>query len=204
VAAVMEVSVFTCIQLAVFADVVVRAWVGPGYEDQMGVIRLVLLAIPPYLFFVALRSTIDAATVKPLNTANVLVSLAVYLGLIAGCILMLPVQSLLLGIAGSLLGSQILLALLTARTFRKFYGVSIPWRRLGPSFAAALVLGAAAFALRWLQHGSVPLVEAILVEAVLTAIYVAALARMGSGWVAYTWNVGVCRRVDWPTNAARL
>jgi O-antigen/teichoic acid export membrane protein len=204
VAAVMEVSVFTCIQLAVFADVVVRAWVGPGYEDQMGVIRLVLLAIPPYLFFVGLRSTIDAATVKPFNTANVLISLAVYLGLIAGWIVMFPVQSLLMGIAASLLSSQILLALLTARTFRRFYGLGIPWRRLRPSFVAALVLGAAAYAFRRLQSGPISLVEAILTEAALAAIYLVALAKLGSGWVAYTWNVGVCRRIDWPTTAARL
>lgn len=204
VAAVMEVSVFTCIQLAVFADVVVLAWVGPGYEDQMGVIRLILFAIPPYLFFVALRSTIDAATVKPFNTANVLISLVVYLGLIAGSIMILPGQSLLLGIAGSLLGSQILLALLTARTFRRFYGLGIPWRKLGPSFVTALVLGAAAFALRWLQSGPIQLLEVVLVEAVLTSIYLAALAKLGSGWVAYTWNVGVRRRVDWTPNVERL
>ncbi len=204
VAAVMEVSVFTCIQLAVFADVVVRAWVGPGYEDQMGVIRLVLLAIPPYLFFVALRSTIDAATVKPFNTANVLISLVVYLGLITGSIMILPGRLLLLGIAGSLLGSQILLALLTARTFHRFYGLGIPWRRLGPSFVTALVLGVAAFAFRWLQSGRIPLLEAVLVEAVLTSIYLAALAKLGSAWVAYTWNVGVRRRADWTPNVERL
>ena len=204
VVAVMEVSVFTCIQLAVFADVVVRAWVGPGFEDQMSVIRLVLLAIPPYLFFVALRSTIDAATVKPFNTANVLISLGVYLGLIAGWVMILHGQYLLLCIAGSLLGSQILLAALTARTFRRFYAVGIPWRKLGPSFVIAFVLGAVAITLRGLQSGPVPLLEVILVEAVLISIYLALLVKLGSRWVAYTWNVGICRRGDWPTNAEGL
>jgi len=200
VSAVMEVSVFTCIQLAVFADVVVRAWVGPGFQNEMDVIRIVLLAIPPYLFFVALRSTIDAATIKPYNTANVLISLTAYLGLIGAWMALFPRYSLLLGIAGSLLGSQILLSVLTARTFRRFYGLGIPWRRLAPSFAAAVALGVAAFAFRELWSGPVPLPQAILAELLFTGVYLALLAKLGSGWIAYTWNVGVMRREHWQMN----
>jgi len=201
--AVMEVSIFTCIQLAVFADIVVRGWVGPAYLNQMGVIRLVLLAIPPYLFFVALRSPIDAASVKPFNTANVLISLTAFLGLIAAWMTLFPGHSMLVGIAGALLSSQILLALLTARTFRKFYGLAIPWRSLGPSLAAAVALGAVAFAYHQLRSDPIPLFEAMLVETALTLIYLLALAKRGSGWIAYTLNVGFRRRASWPTPAAR-
>ena len=201
VTGVMELSVFACIQLAIFADVVVRAWVGPGFEGQMGVIRMVLLAIPPYLFFVTLRSTIDAVSVKPLNTANVMIGLAAYLGLIVACIKLFSAQSLLMGIAGSLLASQLLLATLTARTFRRFYGFGIPWRKLMPSFAAALGLGAVASGFRAWQNGALPVIEAAAVEAVLAVVYLALLARLGSGWISYTWNVGVLRRPDWPVPA---
>jgi hypothetical protein len=201
VAGVMELSVFTCIQLAIFADVVVRAWVGPGFLNEMGVIRVVLLAIPPYLFFAALRSTIDAATIKPYNTANVMASLTVYVALIVAWIKFFPGHSLLAGIAWSLLTSQILLALLTARTFRRFYGVGVPWRKLGPSFVTAVVLGVAALVFRAWQHGPVPVLQAALAEAALAAIYLFVLARLGSGWLSYAWNVGVCRRADWTVPA---
>lgn len=201
VSAVMEISVFACIQLAIFADVVVRVWVGPGYESQMTVIRLVLLAIPFYLFFVALRSTIDAVTVKALNTVNVMASLAVYVALIALWIAFLPRPSLLVGVAVSLLASQMLLALLTARTFRRLYRLGIPWRQLMPSFATALLLGGAAYGLRAWQSGTFPVFEAAIVEAVLTAVYFAVLARRGSAWLAYAWNVGIMRRADWPASA---
>lgn len=202
-AGVMEISLFACIQLAIFADVVVRAWVGPGFEDHMGVIRLVLLAIPFYLFFMTLRSTIDAATVKALNTVNVLVSLVVYVGLIFLWIAVFSTESLLTGIAASLLVSQMLLAVLTARTFRRFYGLGIPWRRLAPSFAAALALGGVAYALRVWQGGATPVLEALAVEALLGAVYVAFLARLGSGWLAYTWHVGVLRHASWAVPAER-
>lgn len=203
VVGILEVSAFTCMQLVVFADVVVRAWVGPGFESQMDVIRLVLLAIPFYLFYVGLRSTIDAATVKPLNTLNVLMSLGVYLALIAGWITCFHGRSLLVGVAGSLLASEILLSLLTAHTFRKFYGLDIPWRRLGPSFAAAVLLGGAAFALREFMSAPISLPIAALAEVVFAALYVAVLAKRRSGWIVYTWNVGVLRREDWPVSAAR-
>jgi O-antigen/teichoic acid export membrane protein len=200
VVAVMEVSVLTCIQLAIFADVIVRVWVGPAFANEMGVIRMVLMAIPPYLFFVALRSTIDAATVKPANTTNVLVSLSVCLGLIGSWIALFHAHSLLVAIAGSLLASQVLLAILTARTFRRFYGLAIPWRRLMPSFAVAFVLGTVAFALHWLHSGPVPAIEAIGAELTLTTIYLVVLGKRGSDWISYMWNVGVRRRADWPAN----
>lgn len=198
VVAVTELSVFSCIQLAIFADVVVRAWVGPRFGDQMGVIRTVLLAIPFYLFFMTLRSTIDAATVKALNTANVLISLAVYVGLIAICIWIFSTRSLLMSIAVSLLISQVLLAALTARTFRRFYHIGIPWRQITPSLSAALALGGVALAFRAWQSGPLPMVEAAGVECVLAAVYVAVLARLGSGWLAYTWRVGVRGDANWP------
>lgn len=197
IAAIMETAVFACLQLLVFAGVVVRAWVGPGFQNRMDVIRLELVGIPAYLFFIALRSTIDAASVKAYNTGNILITLAVYAVLIGGMIVLLPGDHLLVGIAGSLLTAQLLLAVLTARTFRKLYGVGIPWRRLGPSLVAAVTLGAAALAFRILAGAQVPLLAAILVETVLTSLYLAFLARRKSGWLIYMWNVGVRRRADW-------
>lgn len=197
VAGVIELSVFASFQLAVFADVVVRTWVGPGFDAEMGVIRLVLLAIPPYLFFMTLRSTIDAATVKPYNTANVVSSLAAYVGLILVWIRFLSGHSLLFGVATSLFASQLLLALLTARTFRRFYGLGIPWRRLGPSSLAAFALGGAAFAFRWWRSGPMPSIEALGVEIAFIAIYLGVLAYLGSGWLIYAWHVGIRRRTNW-------
>ena len=201
--AVTEASVFTCIQLAIFADVLVRAWVGPQFLTQMGVIRIVLLAIPPYLFYVALRSTIDAVTVKPYNTANVLASLAVYVILIEAWTRSPFGGSLLAGIAGSLLVSQILLGLLTVRTFRRFYGIGVPWRDLAPSFACAAVLGACALALRAFVGENVPLTFVIAAELLFTAAYLVVLAKRGSGWVLYLWNIGIRRCTEWPEKAVQ-
>lgn len=192
-AGVVELSVFACFQLAVFADVIVRAWVGPGFEDQMNVVRLVLLTVPPYLFFMVLRSTIDAVSVKPYNTANVMISLATYVGLIVLYIRIMPSESLLTGIAASLLVSQSLLALLTARTFRHFYGLSIPWRQLAPSLLIAAALGGAALGLRQWQSGPMPVAEALGAECAMIGLYFAALTRLRSSWLSYSWRAVTLR-----------
>lgn len=203
VVGILEISVFASVQLVIYADVVVRAWVGREFDKDMNVIRVIMFAIPFYLFFVALRSTIDAATVKPLNTANVLISLGFYGGLILGWKTVFPDYSLLMGIAGSLLLSLMLLALLTAHTFRKYFGLGIPWRRLAPSFAVAAVLGAAALGIERMAAGPVSLWTAALEEALFMAVYVAILAWRRSGWIVYIWNVGICRHENWPVSAAR-
>jgi O-antigen/teichoic acid export membrane protein len=195
-AAVVELSVFSCIQIVIFVDVVLHMWVGPGYLGNLGVIRLVLLSIPSYLFYMTLRSTIDAVTIKACNTANVCSSLLVYFVLIAACIAFFPSQYLLFGIAGSLLCAQVLLGFLTARTFRRLYGLSIPWARLAPSLLIALALGGGAYALRLYSAFSSPWVM-VPFEFGLTAFYLAVLAKRGSGWISYAWNAGFRGQTSW-------
>jgi O-antigen/teichoic acid export membrane protein len=195
--AVVELSVFTCIQLMVYVDVILHMWVGPAYLGNIGVIRLVLLAIPSYLFYMALRSTIDAITVKPCNSANVSISLAVYFLLIAAWIYFTPGWSVLTGIAISLLGAQVLLGFMTARTLHGLYAVGVPWRSVVPSICIALGLGALAYIFRSLCSASASPVVMILFELGVVAIYLAILAKRGSKWIAYTWNVGILGRTRW-------
>jgi len=195
--AVPELSVFVCAQLIVFADVVVRIWVGPQFLQDIDVIRLLALAVPPYLFYMALRSTIDAATVKPLNAGNVLVGLMTYFALVGGSVKLLPVKFVLLGIAGSLFVTLVVLAVLTVRTFRRLYGVSLPWGRTAPSLIAAIVLGAVAFVCRWLHNSPITAVQLVLLELGLSFAYLAILAMLGSGWLQYVWNAGLRGRIGW-------
>ena len=191
VVSVLELSVFACIQLIVFADVAVRAWVGSRYLDQMLVIRLLLVAIPPYLFYMALRSTIDAASVKPLNAWNVLLALTIYLLLIGASVKFLPREFLLTGIAGSLFIALIVLGSMTLRTFRNLYGVRMPWDQSAPSLLAALGLGAVGFAFRTFQSSPMHPAQVVLLEGGLSSAYLAFLAAVGSNWLRYTWNMGV-------------
>lgn len=185
VGAVLDISIFAAVQLAIFADVLIRAWVGTRYLDALTVTRLLLLAVPPYLLFIALRSCIDAATVKACNTTNVLISLVVFALLTVATIKMLPLNDLLNGLALSLVAALVVLGFLSARTFRQLYGVSVPLKQYGTSLALGLLLGAFSYGFRQLvsfQHGYL---VAALFEIAIIAAFLRILTKLKSPWLRF-------------------
>ncbi len=188
VRAVLDISVFASLQLVVFTDVLVRLWVGPSFRPAIPIIRLMLLAIPPYLFYMALRSSIDAVTVKPRNAGNVIVALAIYLALIAASVKTLTGSFLLEGIAAGLVAALTVLGVLTARTFRDLYNLSVPWGKCASSMAAAVGLGAVSFAFRWIQPDHHESLVTLLWELLVGGLYVGVLTRLGSPWLGFVWD----------------
>ncbi|MBZ5513936.1 MAG: lipopolysaccharide biosynthesis protein [Acidobacteriia bacterium] len=187
--ATLDLSVFATLQLVVFADPLVRLWVGSKFVEAIPVVRLLTLAVPPYLFYMALRSSIDAISVKPLNTGNVLVAIVIYLGLTAVTLKFLPVHSLLEGIAGSLVVALVALGILTARTFKELYELSIPWRRCGPSLLAAFALGVASLLFRWILGFHESPVLAVSFGLVVSGVFVGLLMKLGSPWLGFVWKM---------------
>jgi hypothetical protein len=194
----LDISVFASLQLVVFADVLVRVWVGPRFLPGISVIRLLILAIPPYLFYMALRSSIDAVTVKPRNAGNVMVALVIYLALTAATLKALPARFLLEGIAGSLVVALCVLGMLTARTFRDLYDLSVPWRKCAPSLLAGALLGAASFAFRRIQPDAHEGAVTFLWELLVSGLFLVALGRLGSPWLGFVWEKAFPgRRLAW-------
>ena len=74
--AAIDISVFLSFQILVFVDTLVRVWIGPSATNDMAVIRLVLIGVPFYLFYTALRSVIDAGSIRPRNAVNTIASLS--------------------------------------------------------------------------------------------------------------------------------
>lgn len=190
-AAVPELSVFVCVQLLVFADVAVRTWVGPKFLGDLLIIRLLILAIPPYLFYVMLRSTIDAVHVTPYNARNVLIGLGIYVSLLAGTVVLLPTGQLLEAIAASLLLSVTALGILTGRTFCRLYELQIPWRQSAPAIGAALALGVVAWLFRLVQGPTINPLTVLALEVGLGLVYLATLKYTGSTWIRYVWDMAV-------------
>ena len=87
IGAVLQCSIFICFQLIIFTDVIIKYWLGSEFLDAVLVMRIIFLSIIFYVFYIAMRSILDAAKVKPLNTINLSVSLGVFL--IIGAILLL-------------------------------------------------------------------------------------------------------------------
>lgn len=72
-------TLFTLVGNLVFlftADFLVPAYLGPGHEDAIWIMRVVSLGAVPYASYVVVRSAIDAATHKAINTRNAAIAAA--------------------------------------------------------------------------------------------------------------------------------
>jgi len=190
----LALSVFASLQLAVFADFIVRIWVGPRFLEGVFIIRLLLLAIPPYVFYVAMRSSIDAASAKPYNAGNVIVALAAYIGLAFLAVKVLPTNLALNGIALSFLGAVLSLGALTARSVRQLYNLPIPWTRCASSIFVGIPLGVAGALFRWALSFRTGPVEVVVFELAMSALFLGVLIRLDPPWLGYVWKIVLAGR----------
>lgn len=183
VGGVLELSLFVCLQAVVFTDVIVRAWVGVAYLSAAGVIRVTLLSIPFYLFFIAIRSANDAASVVAHNAHNGYIALAVFLGLDGAAVLLVPRSYLLVSIAGALVVANAVLAWRTAGVARELLDLRIPWRRCAPPLSLAMMLGLASYLIRRETQFDFGLGAAILLGFAMSAAFLLIAPHLGSTWL---------------------
>jgi O-antigen/teichoic acid export membrane protein len=193
-AAVVELSAFITIQAAIFSGVLVRIWVGHTFSAHSLVIRLVILATPFYLTNMALRSAIDAGSVKAYDARNSVCSLIAFLALARLEAIVLPTRLMLEGIAAAFLLAMIVLAWLTERTVRQLYDVGVPWRRSAPSIAISLVLGGIVLLAHWSSGFRTGAVELIILEITVSLAFVGALILRESSWLQYLWHTALPRK----------
>jgi len=188
-AGIIELSVFVSLQLVVFADVLIRVWVGKEYLTGIAVIQITLLSIPFYLFFVALRSAIDAVSVIAYNAHNGYVALAVFLALSGLAVGLAPRSLLLHSIAGSLMVANAVLAWRTSSVAGKLLNLRIPWRECMLPTLSAIVLGMVAyFVHRRLGVQAGPL-SVVLVELVMGVVFLGLTQVLGSTWLSYFYKL---------------
>lgn len=122
--AVIQCSIFLCIQLIIFADIIIKYWLGTEFLNAVPVMRIIFLSTVFYFFYVAIRSVLDAAKVKPLNTINVFISLGVFLG-IAGTLLLVNILSPIISLSIAFTSGFICLGFLSYVSVRKIYPENI-------------------------------------------------------------------------------
>ncbi len=185
----LALSVFASLQLAVFADFIVRMWVGPKFLDGVFIIRLLLLAIPPYVFYVAMRSSIDAASATPYNAGNVMAALAAYIALAFLAVKVLPINLALSGVALSFVGAVLSLGALTARSVRQLYNLPIPWTRCASSIIVGISLGVAGVLFRWALGFRTSLIEVVVFELVMSFLFLGVLVKLDPPWLRFVWKI---------------
>jgi O-antigen/teichoic acid export membrane protein len=184
VAAVLHLGLFAVLQGLLWADEIVLGLLGPRYREAIPILRLLLIALMPYLTYVVLRSILDAVEDKAINTFNLLVSLGVCLGAsVVAVYAGLGARGLAIGtVAGFLaLGATTLHYLVRTYPF--------PWRSLRvPEIlvlsVASLLLGIPAkLGLESACEGAVLLVGAAVVVTIISVLYLGALWWLGVDWL---------------------
>jgi O-antigen/teichoic acid export membrane protein len=191
----VEISFFICVQAVVFADVVIRVWVGPRYLSEMLLIRILLAAVPFYLLHTALRCVIDAASVTAYNTRNILVTCAVFMVVMFGEIRIVPAAHLLDSIAAAFLFGLGVLGWLTVKSLKHLYDVRFSWRSSAPSFVFASLLGVASFAFRRAEHFHTTGLEFITLQVMASLLLLGFLSLRGSSWLGFLREAFLQRQV---------
>jgi O-antigen/teichoic acid export membrane protein len=186
---ILELSVFICVQVVVFAGVLIRAWMGPEYVGGTEVIQITLLSVPFFLSFVAIRSAVDAATVVAHNAHNGYLALAVFLSLSGLAIWLLPRSLLLDAIAGALMIANAVLAWRTTRVARELLSLRIPWRECALPIVLALALGFVSYLVRRALRPPFELPGFILTQLGTSALFLWASSKLGSTWLQYFWRL---------------
>jgi O-antigen/teichoic acid export membrane protein len=178
--AAIDISLFLTIQVLVFADILVRAWIGPSAANDMLVIRIVLTAVPFYLFYSGLRSVIDAGSIRPRNAINTLTALTALSLMISFAVWVVPRALLVPAVGLSLVIALALLAFLTARSLNALYSVRLNWKEAMVPIGTALGFGAIALMCRgWVGvHPSV----VVMLELFLGSAFLFACLRSGVPW----------------------
>jgi O-antigen/teichoic acid export membrane protein len=185
---VLEISIFLSLQLIVFADIILRIWVGSGFHSAVPIVRILAVGVPFVFFPVALRSVIDAVSVKASNAHNLIISLAAMLVFIAISVTIVPRPFLLVALSISTVLTLALLAALTAATVRRLCQVKPAWRSFAESLVANLLLFAVAAAMRGVIGAGTSLVRFIALEVVICVVYVFVLIKRRPQWLQFIWH----------------
>jgi len=148
--AVLQLSLVLVVQGLVFTQPLVLWWLGPSCVAGVPVIRVVMLAVPAYMYFLAFRSVVDAASKVAYNARNVVVTLAVLVALLAAVIGFAPRERIVIGVAAATTVAMCVLALATHRTLRDLK-LAERSPQIGPMWIAGL-LGLISLTAQWGFH----------------------------------------------------
>ena len=189
--AVLQISLVVVVQGLIFARPLVLWWLGPSSVAGVPVIRVVMLAIPAYTYFLALRSVVDAASEVAYNARNVLITLAVLMVLSVGVIGFVPHDKIVIGVAVAITVAIGVLALATHWTLHALRLAD--WTpQIGPMWMAGL-LGATSLTAQLAFHFQIT--KSALAMVLLTNLGLAFLLLRKSQpeWLSFMLRVAFSR-----------
>ncbi len=180
----VHVGGYVTVHILLWADILVRAWLGEGFAPAAPLMRVLALSLIPYVLYATFRSVIDVVETRAINALNLYVALGAAV-VVAGGLGVLG-----FGVAGLAAATAVgfgCLGLLTVRYLWEAGWVSLRGLRI-PEFlalnaAAALVAGSVRAYVAAPFEPAGGLAVALATEAVLFAGYCAVLHRLDVGWI---------------------
>jgi O-antigen/teichoic acid export membrane protein len=178
-----EISLYISAQLVIFGDLVLRVLMGPQFTERGLLLRILFAAIPFYVLYTALRSSIDAAEIKANNARNISIALSFFLVSIAAAV-GIGTKGLLERIALALVFSMVVLAALTIRSAIRLYGIRIDVWQSMPSLAATVVLAAVGCLLALTNIGQNVIYVAIF-QVCAAGVFASTLRKARAPWLSF-------------------
>jgi O-antigen/teichoic acid export membrane protein len=101
--AALATTLFSVLAIEFFARPLFRLYLGSTFSDAVGIVRIIIVGALPYAIYLSLRSVIDAFSMTPINSKNMLISFAVFLaGTAAVYLKPLPPAYILAAFVGAL------------------------------------------------------------------------------------------------------
>ncbi|MGH9633233.1 MAG: lipopolysaccharide biosynthesis protein [Candidatus Angelobacter sp.] len=189
--AVMHVSFLVVTQALLFVNPTIRWWIGGTYHSALPILCVMILGVPGYMYFVALRTVIDAATPVAYNTRNVVVSIAFLVTGSLAAARILPAEWLVMGVATTTTLAVCLLAFLTNRVLRQLEMGTVE-TSLRPFFvvAAPAMVGLAVQLSTGFNLGKIGFVLTLVFNAALLAVMI---RKNQPGWLLLVGQRGLVR-----------
>jgi len=118
--ALIDVALFVSVQLLIFMDIIIIFWLGPEFIQASFLARIMVVSVIFYVFYVSVRSIIDAMKIEPINTTNSLLSL--FIAITAGVLLSLfGFMPLIINFTVAFTIGLVCLGILTYNSLQKIY-----------------------------------------------------------------------------------
>lgn len=178
----VQVGLFSVGQMAVFADLAVRYWLGSRFAAAGAIVRVIVASAPFFVYYLALRSALDAASVRSYNSASNVAALACA-ALTVSVMLALHLASAAMCVAWGYSVGVAVRGLLTLVYVHRLFHPHRAEYRLGIVVPLVLLTVGAGLATRSLIRGSsIGLVLLAVLELILGAAYFGALVSVGVPW----------------------
>ena len=179
-----HVAIFAAIQLFIMAELALRLWLGPNFADAGALVRVTLLAAGPFIFYLAMRSSLDAVAVRSYNTRSNIAGLVAFV-LVAAILLGVDRIEPAFAVAWAFAAGVSVQGFSTLAHVQRVFRVSASAYAIAPALGLGVAAGAAAWLVRpVIEDAPGPLVVLIVAELLLAAGYFGGLAAARVEWIA--------------------